>query len=344
MIVLVDATSSSITVTWPSTEGAERYVLQYRKSKGTTFEVLSDKLQSTQAKKKNLLDEDSAGYLFRVGTILNGQDSVDENSWISHAEPFYLLSNNDEKIRMEPPKVSLGGSNASLLLTWSPFNDTATYEIQMRENSGGIGWETIAKSFKRTEVRKKNLSPDVGYQFRIRPMPDNAKGDETNIVPFSLSSEPVVALGLKSGMNNLFKTLTNGNLVKNGGKETISLDDALGGKEFVLLYASAHWCGPCRQYTPQLVRWYQSLNQQYKTIEVIFLSADHDDNSFQSYFQSMPWLAVGFDDDTREQLMSHIKVTGIPRLCVLNSNGIIIEENAVGKSLDIARWRGIGTR
>jgi Thioredoxin-like len=77
-----------------------------------------------------------------------------------------------------------------------------------------------------------------------------------------------------------------------------------------------------------------------KTIEIVFLSADHDENGFSGYYASMPWAAVPFDDDGRESLMGHIRVQGIPRLAVLDGRtGRIIEDNAVGKPLDIQHWR-----
>lgn len=82
--------------------------------------------------------------------------------------------------------------------------------------------------------------------------------------------------------------------------------------------------------------------QNNSTVEVVFLSADHDESGFRSYFEGMPWLAVDYDDDAREQLMNHIRVTGIPRLAVLDGRtGRILEDNAVGKPLDVNRWRGL---
>ena len=152
----------------------------------------------------------------------------------------------------------------------------------------------------------------------------------------------MVALGLSDGLKQLFRSLENGTLLH--GDKPVPLADAVGGKEFVLLYASAHWCGPCRQFTPMLVNWYQQqallLGHHQSSVEVVFLSADHDKRSFQSYYQSMPWLAVDYDDEAREQLMGYIKVSGIPRLAVLDGRtGRIIEDNAVGKPLDVNRWR-----
>jgi nucleoredoxin len=99
----------------------------------------------------------------------------------------------------------------------------------------------------------------------------------------------------------------------------------------------------CRQFTPKLVNWYQSQGAN-KVVEVVFLSADHDESGFKQYYNSMPWLAVKYDDDAREQLMSKISVSGIPRLVVLDGRtGRIVEDNAVGKQLDLARWRKLAS-
>lgn len=96
-----------------------------------------------------------------------------------------------------------------------------------------------------------------------------------------------------------------------------------------------------RQFTPQLATWYNSLGPN-KTIEVVFLSADHDEAGFNGYYSTMPWMAVPYDDDGREALMGHIRVSGIPRLAVLDGKtGNVIEDNAVGKTFDIGRWRNL---
>jgi thiol-disulfide isomerase/thioredoxin len=339
-ITLIDSTTDSLTVSWPEIPGAERYVLQYRKAAAGDgeFETLSDKLTTPQARKRNLLDEEGTGFVFRVGAIVASANDSEPSSWTSHSEPFCLLTADQDTNRMNAPKAFLGGSNASLRITWTPTaaaadNDADAYELQMRENRAGADWTTIAASFKGTEVRKKNLTSQHGYQFRVRTVGKTAF--------FSSPSEPVVALGYSDGMKQLFRSLEHGTLLQKVNQAPIPVTDALGGKEFVLLYASAHWCGPCRQFTPKLTQWYQSLGPN-STVEVVFLSADHDANGFKSYYKDMPWLAVDYDDDAREQLMAHIRVSGIPRLAVLDGRtGRIVEDNAVGKPLDVNRWRGL---
>ena len=34
-------------------------------------------------------------------------------------------------------------------------------------------------------------------------------------------------------------------------------DEAMAGKKALALYFSAHWCPPCRGFTPQLAQWYE---------------------------------------------------------------------------------------
>jgi len=327
---LIDSTSSSLTVTWPITKGAAKYILQYRKTDSETFETLSNTLTSTQARKRNLEDTNRAGFLFRAGAVSKeGSDEV--SGWITHSEPFYLLSQEDEKKRLAPPKATLAGSKQAVVIKWDTAPSASQYELQMRENDGGAPWNTISSTLSGTEVRKKNLTSKLGYQFRVRP----ASGD----APFSSPSDAIVALGLSDGVKLLFNGLEDGTLLQNPGAKPIPLADALGGKEFILLYASAHWCGPCRQFTPMLANWYKALDAN-KSAEVVFLSCDRDEAGFQSYYKDMPWLSVPFDDDAREQLLAHIRVQGIPRLVVLDGKtGQILVDNAVGQQLDINNWR-----
>ena len=47
-------------------------------------------------------------------------------------------------------------------------------------------------------------------------------------------------------------------LVKEGPKIVEKpTDEALAGRKFVALYFSAHWCGPCKRFTPLLGVWYE---------------------------------------------------------------------------------------
>lgn len=95
---------------------------------------------------------------------------------------------------------------------------------------------------------------------------------------------------------------------------------AIGPKvKLVALYFSASWCPPCKTFTPILVDFY---NMNKDELEVVYISSDHDENSFNAYFGKMPWLAmvpVFEKSQTQKRLMNMFKIQGIPTLIVLDA-------------------------
>uniref|UniRef100_A0A5B6YMS9 protein-disulfide reductase n=1 Tax=Davidia involucrata TaxID=16924 RepID=A0A5B6YMS9_DAVIN len=112
--------------------------------------------------------------------------------------------------------------------------------------------------------------------------------------------------------------------------------ESLKGKK-VGLYFSASWCGPCRRFTPNLVEVYNELSPK-GDFEIVFVSADEDDESFNGYFSKMPWLAIPFfDSNTRDRLDELFKVRGIPYLVILDENGKVLTDGGV----EIIREHGV---
>jgi len=105
--------------------------------------------------------------------------------------------------------------------------------------------------------------------------------------------------------------------------------DVLEGK-VLALYFSAHWCPPCRGFTPKLADSYRK-SLQAKGLEVVFVSSDKDEASFQEYFREQPWLALDYADRKRkEQLSSTFGVRGIPSLVILDVDGSTITTEGRG--------------
>lgn len=90
-------------------------------------------------------------------------------------------------------------------------------------------------------------------------------------------------------------------------------------------YFSAHWCGPCRNFTPKLAERYQKLMEEGENLEIIFVSADETDEEAMDYFKSMPWKMLNFEQrDLETQLSRTFQVRGIPSLVLVEADGTLI--------------------
>jgi len=101
---------------------------------------------------------------------------------------------------------------------------------------------------------------------------------------------------------------------------------SLDGKVFGL-YFSAHWCPPCRGFTPQLAEWYKT-SLKDKGMEIVFVSSDRDEKSFQDYFAEQPWLALSYScRKEKEQLSNLFGVSGIPSFVIIDKDGSVITKD-----------------
>eukprot|EP00392_Amoebophrya_sp_AT5.2_P005635 g5644.t1 len=117
-------------------------------------------------------------------------------------------------------------------------------------------------------------------------------------------------------------------------KKPLSID-AFAGKKLGL-YFSAHWCPPCRSFTPMLTECYKALTAeggaQKDKFDIVFVSSDRDEDQFSEYFNEMPWKCVPYADRKRKgELGAHFEVSGIPCLVILDEDRKVISANAVGK-------------
>lgn len=95
------------------------------------------------------------------------------------------------------------------------------------------------------------------------------------------------------------------------------------------LYFSAHWCGPCRQFTPFLTSWlaeFQQLHPKGTKFAVVFVSRDHGAAEFAQYRAEMNFAALPFDVAQAQGsgLAAKYGVQGIPALVVVQSDGTVI--------------------
>uniref|UniRef100_UPI00398E41BA nucleoredoxin isoform X2 n=1 Tax=Pristiophorus japonicus TaxID=55135 RepID=UPI00398E41BA len=98
-----------------------------------------------------------------------------------------------------------------------------------------------------------------------------------------------------------FAEVMAGFLIKNNGQmvDSSGLDGS-----YVGVYFSAHWCPPCRSLTRVLVETYRKIKETGQKFEIVFVSADRSEDSYNQYFSEMPWIAVPYTDEARRSRLN----------------------------------------
>ena len=85
--------------------------------------------------------------------------------------------------------------------------------------------------------------------------------------------------------------------------------------KFVGLYFSASWCGPCRAFTPSLIKFREAHKNDF---EVILVGADGSPKAQANYMKKykMPWLALTNRSREATQIRKSLGVPHIPYLVI----------------------------
>ena len=104
--------------------------------------------------------------------------------------------------------------------------------------------------------------------------------------------------------------------------------DELAGK-MVGFYFSAHWCGSCRRFTPDLVDFRDA---NTKDFEVVFVSKDKSSEAQMDYMKdsNMKWYTLPLRSSEANALYKKFGVRGIPKLIIVSPDGKTITEDGRG--------------
>ncbi|CAF1150012.1 unnamed protein product [Rotaria sp. Silwood1] len=113
--------------------------------------------------------------------------------------------------------------------------------------------------------------------------------------------------------------LFDGNIVNQSNEEVDLNDEKYKGK-VIGLYFSAHWCPPCRGFTPILIEFYKHYNKE-KNFEIIYISSDRDEKAFNEYYKDMPWLTLRYSErKKKEEIGKKFHINGIPTITLLDGD------------------------
>jgi|SaaInlStandDraft_1057018.scaffolds.fasta_scaffold08272_3 nucleoredoxin len=119
----------------------------------------------------------------------------------------------------------------------------------------------------------------------------------------------------------------NGTLVNSRGSK-VSIKNLVK-KDYILLYYSASWCGPCKKFTPKLVDYYNK-NKTKGNFEVVLVSSDSTRSDMLKYMKAgrMAWPAVDFKYLKTSGIQKH-GGKGIPCLVLFDKQGKLIAHSYV---------------
>lgn len=232
--------------------------------------------------------------------------------------------------------VRAAGKQFEVVLIGSDRN-----ERDFLEYHKGMPW--LALPFPDRE-RKSSLST----KFRVRGIPSLVILDQNGAV-ITTDGRSMVADDLEGKdfpwrpkpLSELIGTEFLSKAGSGSGSGTVAGEETIRGKTLAL-YFSAHWCPPCRAFTPRLVQTYKELKKRAGSddLEFIFVSSDKDQSQFDEYFAEMPWAAIPFSDATRRRaLAARCGVRGIPTLATIGADGVVINQKA--KESAIADAKGM---
>ncbi len=155
------------------------------------------------------------------------------------------------------------------------------------------------------------------------------------------TSALALVLGFALGLAPVLKASVDGqigsDLVKLDGDQLVALGaNALEKKKLVAFYYSAHWCPPCRAFTPELSAFYKEVSPKHPEFELVFVSSDQDADAMKKYMEwgKMTFPAVAFDKVGTSQWLQENSAAGIPYLVVFDADGKMVLGKAAGED-----WR-----
>ncbi|KAG7369035.1 redoxin domain protein [Nitzschia inconspicua] len=112
----------------------------------------------------------------------------------------------------------------------------------------------------------------------------------------------------------------------NANKTTLSMQDI--DDKYLLLYFSAHSDALSKEFTPWLVKAYNIMKNKRKDFELLFVSGDESEASYNKFISETSFCAIPFEDSAaREALEMRLEITSYPTLVMLGPKPIDDDDN-----------------
>jgi nucleoredoxin len=207
-------------------------------------------------------------------------------------------------------------TTAATAREWTDVNGRSMEaEFVRTEASGTAGTEVIFKM------------PN-GMHARV-PLSNLIEANQLTIAELTATNQQPLTKDSTSTQTEFERIITK-NLVKSKGSRTKRVSqDELEPKDYYAIYYSAHWCPPCRKFTPKLVDFYNQASKEHENFEIIFVSSDRSEDDMAAYMEEtdMPWLALDYDKKKSSNELTQFAGSGIPCLVLVDSNGKVLSDS-----------------
>jgi thiol-disulfide isomerase/thioredoxin len=129
------------------------------------------------------------------------------------------------------------------------------------------------------------------------------------------------AAAVPAAVPSVFDKALDGNLLKLEGKSLKRFTPVSRPKKYYVFYYTASWCGPCQQFTPSLVEFYEQ--KKNDNFEIVLITSDQDEAAMENYAvqKKMPWPQLKLKDVAAFKKDFNHGVTGIPSVIVCELDG-----------------------
>ncbi|MGH7946531.1 MAG: thioredoxin-like domain-containing protein [Opitutaceae bacterium] len=120
-----------------------------------------------------------------------------------------------------------------------------------------------------------------------------------------------------------------GKLVDPLSGAAVTMPDQAAPKYFAF-YRGAGWCGPCRQFSPSLVKFYKEMKPKHSNFEVYFISGDKTPAEMRSYAKEagFSWGSVPQARQPQMQIVNRLFTNLIPQFVVTDGQGNVLIDSA----------------
>ena len=124
-----------------------------------------------------------------------------------------------------------------------------------------------------------------------------------------------------TGKPSVFDSVLDGNLLKLDGKSLKKFALTERPKKYYVFYYTASWCGPCHQFTPSLVAFYNK--QKNDKFEIVLITSDQEEDAMEGYAEEMkmPWPQLKLKEAAKFKKEFEHGVSGIPSVIVCELDG-----------------------